>query len=77
MGLESILRRHGDDEGHAAAPLPVADPSYFTHPAYTNWMMAHIAIMVITWVFILPICMAALFCRPSCAVVIASPLCRR
>ena len=61
MNFAAFARRHGDDEGIAAAlppadgPTVVGDPSYFTHPEYSKWMMAHIAIMVIAWVFLLPI----------------------
>ena len=58
MEPSAFMRRHGDDlpaVHPASAPPGGGDPSYFTHLEYPNWMLAHIAIMVIAWVFLLPI----------------------
>lgn len=59
---------HGDDEamdmdmGSGAtfsgnAPQPEAElvPSYFAHPEHRGILLAHIGLMVLAWVLILPL----------------------
>ncbi|KAF4556335.1 Hypothetical protein D9617_1g082110 [Elsinoe fawcettii] len=49
---------HGGHGTHAhmlAAPQPDLPPTYFTHPEYAGWMYAHIILMTLAWVIILPI----------------------
>jgi hypothetical protein len=55
------MDEHGDMGGHggsgAQEPKPNPDlypPTYFTHSEHVTAIYAHIAIMVIGWVFMLP-----------------------
>lgn len=53
---------HGHGDGDMGFPGPaiqpiVPDASYSTHEGYFNMMMAHIVLMVLAWVFMLPISM--------------------
>ena len=56
MDSLNLVPRYGADEGAAVARPSTADIlTYFFLPEFSYWMMAHIAIMTVTWVFILPI----------------------
>lgn len=62
---------HGHDEAATsmamnAAPAPVAPKdkplpddwsigSYYDHPGYSGWMMAHIVLMIVAWMIVLPV----------------------
>lgn len=39
----------------ASAEAWVAPPSYFRHPEYVGWIYAHIALMSLSWVVVLPV----------------------
>ena len=45
------------DTAAAASPsAAVAGPeSYFAHKEMSSWMLGHIALMIIAWIFILPV----------------------
>lgn len=57
-----LIAAHGNEDmtaehGHGAAMRPkVEEPplNYFRHEEYAGWMYAHIALMIVGWVFILP-----------------------
>lgn len=64
--LLPVVLAHGDDEamdmgdatGAAAdEPMPNSDlpPSYFSHSEHRRLLVAHIGLMIIAWVFILPL----------------------
>lgn len=57
LGLLPTVLAHGGDETHEA-DAPKADseypPSYFSHPEHVGVIYAHIALMIIAWVFVLP-----------------------
>lgn len=69
LGILPLIAAHGDDAHssmnmggvhHAAMSnaTKVAEavaPSYFRHTEYAGWIYAHIGLMVIAWVVILPI----------------------
>lgn len=66
LGLVPAALAHGDDHGDmdmdmggsaASEPQPESEypPTYFSHPEYTGAIMTHIALMVIGWVFVLPV----------------------
>lgn len=59
---------HGDDEamdmdmgsgrtfsGNASQPEPEFVPSYFAHPEHRGVLLGHIGLMVLAWVFVLPL----------------------
>ncbi|KAL1587252.1 hypothetical protein WHR41_04353 [Cladosporium halotolerans] len=62
LGSLPPIAAHGDEHsqgehGHEAAMKPeIADfpPNYFRHPEYAGWMYAHIALLIIAWVVVLP-----------------------
>ena len=66
FGLLSVASAHGHDGdmkmdmGHSS-PEPTATSgssqpaSYFQYGEHSGWIMAHIILMTIAWVFILPI----------------------
>jgi len=63
------MGEHRDMSGHggsgAQEPKPDPDsypPTYFTHPEHVTAVYAHIAIMVIGWVFMLPTGMRTFVC---------------
>lgn len=58
---------HGGDAGHgghgggnSTADMPKDEseypPSYFAHPEHVGVIYAHITLMVLAWVFVLPVC---------------------
>ena len=60
--METTNVGHGQGHGVGAVnstgyqiPPIVPGSSYFTHPEYSNLIMAHIVLMAISWFFILPI----------------------
>ncbi|KAK3384791.1 hypothetical protein B0H63DRAFT_170871 [Podospora didyma] len=60
LGLVPAALAHGDDEmkmGEADKPLPEDQyaPNYFAHPEHRGAIYAHIALMVLAWVFMLPV----------------------
>ncbi|KAK7909165.1 hypothetical protein PG985_015043 [Apiospora marii] len=61
LGALPAVLAHGDDEGEGmAAPqedqkLDSYPPTYFSHPEHRGVMYAHIVLMVLGWVFVLPI----------------------
>ncbi|KAK1830542.1 hypothetical protein QBC39DRAFT_353831 [Podospora conica] len=61
LGLIPAALAHGDDmnmeAGEADKPRPAAEypPTYFAHPEHQTVIYAHIALMVLGWVFVLPI----------------------
>lgn len=69
LGIISLVAAHGDD-AHSSMNMggvhgtamsnttKVAEqvaPSYFRHTEYAGWMYAHIGLMIIAWVIVLPI----------------------
>ena len=47
---------HGMEmSANASVPVTMKLPSYFTHPEYTAWLYAHIALMTVGWVVVLPL----------------------
>lgn len=38
--------------------LAASEPSYFTDAAYSSLLITHVALMILAWLFILPICRA-------------------
>ena len=50
---------HGEEDVSAPPDAPAApvelSPNYFRHPEHVKAMLAHIALMSISWAFILPI----------------------
>lgn len=61
LGALPAVLAHGDDEGEGM-PAPQEDqkldsypPTYFSHPEHQGVMYAHIVLMVLGWVFVLPI----------------------
>lgn len=61
LGLLSVVAAHGHDEhinvtAEVTSPASDAAPeSYFQYGQYSTWILAHIAIMTLAWVFILPV----------------------
>lgn len=63
LGFVPTALAHGDemdmDMGHGAEPpKPGPDsypPTYFAHPEYTGVIYAHICLMAVAWVVVLPI----------------------
>jgi hypothetical protein len=60
LGLIPAALAHGDEHaemGEPSQPLPEAQyaPTYFAHPDHRGTILAHIALMVIAWVFLLPV----------------------
>lgn len=61
LGALPAVLAHGDDGGEGmAAPqedqkLDSYPPTYFSHPEHRGVMYAHIVLMVLGWVFVLPI----------------------
>lgn len=62
LGALPLIAAHGDDhmqmeyENELAATGNTAEapPNYFRHPDYAGWMYAHIALMILGWVVVLP-----------------------
>lgn len=62
FGALPLIAAHGDghmEAGHQHKPNMIAGtqqavPNYFRHPHYAGWMYAHIALMITSWVFVLP-----------------------
>ena len=62
LGALPLIAAHGDgnveteQEHHpnTTTGFQEALPNYFRHPHYSGWMYAHIALMVISWVVVLP-----------------------
>lgn len=40
---------------HTDSPQDNYPPTYFSHPGYAGLMYAHIGLMVVAWVFVLPV----------------------
>ena len=61
LGLIPTALAHGDDmsmeKGEADKPRPADEypPTYFAHPEHQTAIYAHIGLMVLGWVFVLPI----------------------
>lgn len=66
LGLVPAALAHGDehgdmdmdmDMGAPSEPKPDSEypPTYFAHPEHTGAIMTHIALMVLGWVFVLPV----------------------
>lgn len=66
LGTVPTVLAHGNDDGamdvgmdtSVEEPKPDAssyEPSYFTHPDHRGLIHAHVALMVIAWVVLLPI----------------------
>lgn len=43
------------DGGAIPNSLSHGPPNYFRHPHYAGWMYAHIALMIISWIFVMPV----------------------
>lgn len=59
LGLLSVAMGHGDEDMDMGSKDPKPDPSsypptYFALPDHAGVMYAHIGVMVISWIFILP-----------------------
>ena len=61
MNMEGMdMGGHGDHGGDGAQPTPYVNPaeswpmSYFSHGEHSGSMIAHIALMILAWCFILP-----------------------
>jgi hypothetical protein len=59
LGALPSVAAHGD--GHAQTNVPAMGaepqdviPTYFRHPDHAGWMYAHLALMVVGWVLVLP-----------------------
>jgi hypothetical protein len=61
LGLVPTVLAHGDDmkieQGEADKPRPADEypPTYFAHPEHRTAVYAHVGLMVLGWVFVLPI----------------------
>ncbi|KAH8887067.1 hypothetical protein GQ53DRAFT_657150 [Thozetella sp. PMI_491] len=60
LGLVPAALAHGDEHAEMGAPsqpLPEDQyaPTYFAHPDYRGTILAHIALMVVAWVLLLPV----------------------
>jgi hypothetical protein len=61
LGLLSVVVAHGHDEKisvavEATSPTSDAAPeSYFQYGEHSTWIFAHILIMTLAWVFVLPV----------------------
>lgn len=64
LGLVPAALAHGDDHGMGGMEKTDADkpwpedqypPTYFAHPDHKAAIYAHIALMVLAWVFALPV----------------------
>jgi hypothetical protein len=67
----STVLAHGDDghghngsSDHMDEPQDDYPPSYFSHPDHAGLMYGHISVMVIAWVFVLPVGMLTGSTRP-------------
>lgn len=62
LGALPLVAAHGDEAmemEHEHQPATDAGtqeavPTYFRHPHYAGWMYAHIALMILSWVVVLP-----------------------
>lgn len=54
-GDESSGHENGHDGGNVTIEEKEYQPTYFSHPDHAGVMYAHIILMVVSWVFILPI----------------------
>ncbi|KAF7563725.1 hypothetical protein G7046_g366 [Stylonectria norvegica] len=78
LGLFSTVSAHGGDnggehEGHNdAAPKDASEypPSYFAHTEHVGLIYAHIAVMILAWVFVLPIAVMLSLARSRHTIVI-------
>jgi len=59
-----LVAAHGADEPAMSEPVAAKDKplpddwsigSYYEHPGYSGWMMAHIVLMIVAWTIVLPI----------------------
>ena len=61
LGLLPTALAHGDDmnmeKDEADKPRPADEypPTYFAHPEHQTVIYAHILLMVLAWVFVLPV----------------------
>lgn len=61
LGLVTVAAAHGNDEHmNMSAKAPSATPNskpetYFQYGEHSAWMVAHIFLMTISWVFFLPV----------------------
>ncbi|KAK0936744.1 hypothetical protein LTR29_011697 [Friedmanniomyces endolithicus] len=63
IGALPLIAAHGEHSNSSVA-APLSDPnddyqhqqaSYFSHGHYGGWMLAHIALMVLAWIFAMPL----------------------
>lgn len=62
LGALPLIAAHGDEhmqmehesELATTGNTPEAPPNYFRHPDHAGWMYAHIALMMLGWVVVLP-----------------------
>jgi hypothetical protein len=62
LGVLPLVTAHGgghaqteQDNRHVMNPEPQdVTPTYFRHPDYAAWMYAHLALMIVGWVVVLP-----------------------
>lgn len=62
LGALPLIAAHGDEhmqmeqehQSNTTANVQEAVPNYFRHPHYAGWMYAHIALMVMSWIVVLP-----------------------
>jgi hypothetical protein len=59
LGLVPAALAHGDDmdmsQPETPGPAPEYAPTYFGHPEHRGVIYAHIAIMVLAWVCMMPV----------------------
>jgi hypothetical protein len=62
LGTLPLIAAHGDEymqtkqehQSNATAVVQEAIPNYFRHPYHAGWMYAHIALMITSWIIVLP-----------------------
>lgn len=71
LGVASLVFAHGHDEGermemsegsmgqaeasNSSNPTDTGPPSYFRHAEYSGLILAHVIIMSVGWIFVLPL----------------------
>lgn len=55
LGLVPAVLGHGDDMKMEKGEADKYPPTYFAHPEHQTAIYAHIGLMVLGWVFVLPI----------------------